>query len=265
MLLQGKVAIVTGAAQGIGQACAERLAQEGAKVVVADVNDDLGQKVADGIKAAGAEAFFHACDVAERLDVHNLVATALARYERLDILVNNAAVLDDKPFLELEESEFDRVIRTNLKGSFLCAQAVAKQLVKQVTEGGENAKPGAIVNMSSVNAWFGLPDHAAYSVSKGGIAQLTKSMAIALAPYGIRVNAVGPGSIATPMLDEVIKDKAFRTKVLSRTPLGRFGKPEEIAAVVAWLASDEASYLTGTTIYADGGRMPLNYVVPVSE
>jgi NAD(P)-dependent dehydrogenase (short-subunit alcohol dehydrogenase family) len=265
MLLAGKVAIVTGAAQGIGQACAERLAREGAKVVVADVNDELGTKVAEGIKSSGGEAFFHQCDVAERLDVHNLIAAALARYERIDVLVNNAAVLDDKPFLDLEEAEFDRVIRTNLKGSFLCAQAVARQLVKQVTEGDGSGSPGAIVNMSSVNAWFGLPDHVAYSVSKGGIAQLTKSMAIALAPYGIRVNAVGPGSIATPMLDEVIKDKAFRTKVLSRTPLGRFGKPEEIAAIVAWLASDEASYVTGTTVYADGGRMPLNYVVPVNE
>lgn len=265
MLLQGKVAIVTGAAQGIGRACAERLAQEGAKVLVADINDELGVEVANAINATGAEAFFHGCDVSERLDVHNLVAAALEHYERVDILVNNAAVLDDRPFLELEEAEFDRVIRTNLKGAFLCGQAVAKQLVKQISEEGETASPGAIVNMSSVNAWFGLPDHVAYSVSKGGIAQLTKSMAIALAPYGIRVNAVGPGSIMTPMLDEVIKDKAFRTKVLSRTPLGRLGKPEEIAAVVAWLASDQASYVTGTTVYADGGRMPLNYVVPVAE
>jgi len=260
MLLQGRVAIVTGAAQGIGRACAERLAKEGAKVVVADINDELGPQVAEAIRAAGGEAIFHACDVAERLDVHNLVAAALENYERVDILVNNAAVLDDKPFLELEEAEFDRVIRTNLKGAFLCAQAVARQLVKK-----DGGSPGAIVNMSSVNAWFGLPDHVAYTVSKGGISQLTKAMAIALAPYGIRVNAVGPGSIMTPMLDEVIKDKAFRTKVLSRTPLGRLGKPEEIAAIVAWLASDEASYVTGTTVYADGGRMPLNYVVPVPE
>lgn len=265
MLLHGKVAIVTGASQGIGRACAERLAQEGAKVLIADINDELGQKAALAITSAGREAAYHACDVAERLDVHNLVAAAQERYERVDILVNNAAVLDDKPFLDLEEAEFDRVIRTNIKGSFLCAQAVAKQLVKQITEGGENESPGSIINMSSVNAWFGLPDHVAYTVSKGGISQLTKAMAIALAPYGIRVNAVGPGSIMTPMLDEVIKDKAFRTKVLSRTPLGRLGKPEEIAAIVAWLASDQASYVTGTTVYADGGRMPLNYVVPVPE
>lgn len=265
MLLAGKFAIVTGASQGIGRACAERLAKEGAKVLIADVNDELGTKVAEAINASGGEAAYYNCNVSERLDVHNLVAAALERYERIDVLVNNAAVLDDKPFLELEEAEFDRVIATNLKGSFLCAQAVAKQFVRQIEAGGEGASPGSIVNMSSVNAWFGLPDHVAYSVSKGGIAQLTKSMAIALAPYGIRVNAVGPGSIATPMLDEVIKDKALRTKVLSRTPLGRFGKPEEIAAIVAWLASEQASYVTGTTVFADGGRMPLNYVMPVAE
>ncbi|MCL4768097.1 MAG: 3-oxoacyl-ACP reductase FabG [Hyphomicrobiaceae bacterium] len=261
MLLDGKIAIVTGAGQGIGRACAERLAREGAKVLIADVNDELGAKVADAVNAAGGEAVFHSCDVSERLDVHNLVAAALERYERIDVLVNNAGVLDDKPFLDLDETEFDRVIRTNLKGAFLCGQAVARQLVKQLAAGDGSASPGAIVNMSSVNAWFGLPDHVAYSVSKGGIAQLTKSMAIALAPHGIRVNAVGPGTIETPLIRDVIKDQAFRTKVLSRTPLGRFGKPEEIAAIVAWLASDQASYVTGTTVYADGGRMPLNYVV----
>ncbi len=265
MLLDGKTAIVTGASQGIGRACAERLAQEGAKVVIADVNEEQGQEVANAITASGGEAFFHDCDVSERLDVHNLIAAALARYARIDVLVNNAAVLDDQPFLELEEQDFDRVLKTNVKGSFLCAQAVAKQLVRQVETEGESASPGSIINMSSVNAWFGLPDHVAYSTSKGAIAQLTKSMAIALAPYGIRVNAVGPGSIATPMLEEVIKDQAFRTKVLSRTPLGRLGRPEEIAAIVAWLASDQASYVTGTTIYADGGRMPLNYVMPVPD
>ena len=119
--------------------------------------------------------------------------------------------------------------------------------------------------MSSINEKFGLPDHVAYSVSKGGISQLTKAMAVALAPHGIRVNAVGPGTIDTPILAGVIKDKAFRAKVLSRTPLGRFGRPEEIAAMVAWLASDEASYVTGTTLFADGGRLPLNYMMPVAE
>ena len=127
------------------------------------------------------------------------------------------------------------------------------------------ASAGAIVNMSSINERFGLPDHVAYSMSKGGISQLTKAMAVALAAQGIRVNAVGPGTIDTPLLANVVKDRAFRAKVLSRTPIGRYGRPEEIAAIVAWLASDEASYVTGTTIFADGGRLPLNYVVPVAE
>jgi glucose 1-dehydrogenase len=130
-------------------------------------------------------------------------------------------------------------------------------------QGKDAGAPGAIVNMSSINEKFALPDHVAYSISKGGISQLTKAMAIALAPLGIRVNAVGPGTIETPLLENVIRDASFRAKVLSRTPLGRFGRPEEIAAIVAWLASDEASYVTGTTIFADGGRLPLNYVVPV--
>ncbi len=263
MLLEGKVAIVTGAGQGIGRACAERLAREGAKVVVSDVNETHGPKVAAAITAAGGTAKFAFADVSERLDVHNLMAAALESFGRIDVMVNNAGVVDDTPFLELTEDEFDRILRTNLKGTFLCAQAAARQMVKQI-DAGEGA-PGAIVNMSSVNAWFGLPDHVAYSTSKGGVSQLTKSMAIALSGYGIRVNAVGPGTIETPLIKDVVKDDAFRDKVLSRTPLGRFGQPAEIAAVVAWLASSEASYLTGTTIFADGGRMPLNYVVPVPE
>jgi NAD(P)-dependent dehydrogenase (short-subunit alcohol dehydrogenase family) len=148
------------------------------------------------------------------------------------------------------------------------AQAAARQMVKQGQAAGDGAaaaSAGAIVNMSSINEKFGLPDHVAYSISKGGISQLTRAMAVALAPHGIRVNAVGPGTIDTPILAGVIKDRAFRTKVLSRTPLGRFGRPEEIAAVVAWLASDESSYVTGTTVFADGGRLPLNYVMPVAD
>lgn len=262
MLLQGKVAVVTGAAQGIGLACAERLAEEGAKVVVADINDIDGTKAADGICEAGGTARYIHANAAEKLDVHNLIAAALEAYGYIDIMVANAGVVDDAPFLDLEEAEFDRILRTNLKGTFLCAQAAARQIVKQIEAG---RAPGAIVNMSSVNAFFGLPDHAAYATSKGGVMQLTRSMAIALAPHGIRVNAVGPGSIETPLIKNVVKDEAFRKRVLSRTPLGRFGQPAEIAAIVAWLASDQASYITGETIYADGGRLPLNYVMATDD
>ena len=263
MLLDGKTAIVTGASQGIGRACAERLAREGARLVLCDVDSAQGQSVAADVTKIGAKAVFVPCDVSKATDVAKAIAAALDAYGGIDVLVNNAGVLDDAQFLDLPAEEFDRIIGINLMG-----QAVARQMVKQgIPAGSTGSRPqaGAIVNMSSVNAVFALPDHVAYSISKGGINQLTKAMAIALAPHAIRVNAVGPGTIQTPLLDGVIKDAAFRSKVLSRTPLGRFGEPDEIAAIVAWLASEEASYVTGTTIYADGGRLPLNYVVPVRE
>jgi glucose 1-dehydrogenase len=261
MLLKDKIAIVTGAGQGIGQACALRLAREGAKVIIADVNDEAGKAVAERIRKSGGVADFVDCDVSEKLDVHNMIAKALEAHGRIDVLVNNAGIVDDAPFLDLPTEEFDRILSVNLKGAFLAGQAAARQMVKQGTRK-DGGSPGAIVNMSSVNSVFALPDHVAYSVSKGGLSQLTKAMAIALAPHGIRVNAVGPGTIETPLLAGVVKDEAFRKKVLSRTPLGRVGQPEEIAAIVAWLASDEASYVTGTTVFADGGRLPLNYVMP---
>lgn len=262
MLLSGKIAVVTGAAQGIGRAIAQRFAQEGAKVVVTDINDVEGAKVAGAISEAGGTAKFVQANVAEKLDVHNLIAATLEVYSYIDIMVCNAGIVDDAPFLELDEAEFDRVLRTNVKGTFLCAQAAARQFMRQIEAG---RAPGTIVNMSSVTAFFGLPDHAAYATSKGAVMQLTRSMALALAPHGIRVNAIGPGTIETPLIKNVVKDDAFRDKVLSRTPLGRLGQPDEIAAIAAWLASEQASYITGETIYADGGRLPLNYVMPAKD
>ena len=154
------------------------------------------------------------------------------------------------------------MLRVNLKGTFLCSQAVARHMVERIKAGG---RPGAIVNMSSVNAVFAIADQVPYSVSKGGLTQLTRVMALSLAQHGIRVNAIGPGSIATEMLELVMTDPRCGSTILSRTPLGRIGEPHEIAAVAAFLASDEASYITGQTIYADGGRLPLNYTVPVRE
>ena len=262
MSFEGKVAIITGAARGIGHASAVRLASDGAKVVLADRDEKAGAAAAEALADAGHEAMFFATDVSEKLDVMNLMAAVLEAHGRVDILVNNAGILDDAPFLELEVEEFDRVLAVNLRGAFMVGQAVARQMVKQV-EAGE--PPGTIVNMASVNAVFALPDHIAYSISKAGMQSLTKGMALALAPYGIRANAVGPGSIMTPMLEGVAKDEAARRKVLSRTPLGRIGRAEEVAAIVAFLASEEASYITGETIYADGGRLPLNYTVDVME
>ena len=262
MSLSDKVAVVTGAAQGIGRAIAERFAKDGARVIIADINENKGAAVADAIVQQGYRAKFIQTNVTQQLDIHNMVALALETYGSIDVMVCNAAIVDTAPFLDLGENEFERVLSTNLKGAFLCGQAAAKQMVSQLKDG---RPPGTIVNMSSVNAFFGLPDHVAYTASKGGIMQLTRAMAIALAPHGIRVNAIGPGSIETPMLTTVVADEAARERVLSRTPLGRFGQPEEIAAIAAWLASDEASYITGQTIYADGGRLPLNYTMAPTE
>ncbi|MBB4302976.1 NAD(P)-dependent dehydrogenase (short-subunit alcohol dehydrogenase family) [Rhodobium orientis] len=261
MGLEGKSAIVTGAARGIGYAIARRFANDGAKVVLADVDEKRGQEAAESLADVGTVSFVH-CDVGEKLDVRNLVAATLEQHGEIDILVNNAGIIHGCSFLELEEADFDRVLRINLKGMFLVSQAVARYMVERVEGGGE---PGAIVNMSSINAVFAIPDNVPYSVSKGGVNQLTKVMALSLAPYGIRVNAIGPGSIMTDMLSTITTDEAARNKVLSRTPLGRIGEPHEIAAIAAFLASSEASYMTGQTVYADGGRLPLNYTVPVPD
>jgi len=261
MLLEKKVAIVTGGARGIGQAVARRFLVEGARVVLADVDDEAADAAAAELKPLG-EVVAVACDVGERLDIRNLIAETIDAFGRIDVLVNNAGIVFGASFLELEEEDFDRVLRVNLKGSFLVAQAVARQMVEQIEAGGP---PGAIVNMSSINAVLALPDQVPYSISKGGINQLTKVAALALAPYGIRVNAVGPGSVMTEMLEKVVDEDDARDRILSRTPLGRIGAPAEIAAVVAFLASDQASYMTGQTVYADGGRLPLAYTVAVDD
>ena len=259
--LENKVAIVTGGAKGIGRAIAERFAKDGARVVVADLDEDAGSRAVEEVGAHGAVRFVR-CDVGDRADVENLVAATVQAWGAVDVLVSNAGIVHAADFLDVTEADFDRVLRVNLKGMFLVGQAVARQMVVQVKAGGA---PGAIVNMSSVNAIFAIANQVPYSASKGGVNQLTKVMALSLAPHGIRVNAIGPGSIMTDMLASVATDKAARHRLLSRTPLGRIGEAEEIAAIAAFLASDEASYVTGQTIYADGGRLPLNYTVPVKE
>ncbi len=256
MQLLHKVALVTGGADGIGKAIAKRFKAEGAKVVIADTDDTKGQALA---KEIGGDALFVHCDVGDKASVDAAVKAAVDEFGSLDICVSNAGIIHSADFLDIEEDDFDRVIRVNLKGVFLTGQAAARQMAKQ-------GKGGAIVNMSSVNGVFAIPNQVPYCTSKGGVGQLTKVMALSLTGHDIRVNAVGPGSIATDMLkNAILTDDAARKKVMSRTPMGRLGEPEEIAAVVTFLASDQSSYITGETIYADGGRLPLNYTVEVKE
>jgi len=258
--LRERVAIVTGAAQGIGAACARELAREGARVIVSDIADAGGEAVAAEIRAAGGEAHFTHADVGAKADADALVASAVSHYGRLDVLVNNAGIVHAASFLDLREEDFDRVLRVNLKGALLCGQAAARQMLGQPAR--ENGARGVIVNMSSVNAVLAIENQVPYTVSKGALNQLTKTMALGLAGSGIRVVGIGPGSIATEMLRRVVlTDDAARERILSRTPLGRLGEPEEIARIAVFLASDDASYLTGTTIYPDGGRLGLNYVM----
>jgi NAD(P)-dependent dehydrogenase (short-subunit alcohol dehydrogenase family) len=257
-VLDGKVAIVTGGARGIGLAVARRYLAEGAKVVIGDV-DAAGETAA---RSLGDNCRFVATDVGEASDANNLVAQACAAFDSLDVLVNNAGIIHAADFLDLEEQDFDRVLRVNLKGAFLVGQAAARQMVAQAKAG---RRGGAIVNMSSINATVAIPNQAPYCVSKGGLSQLTKVMALSLAPHGIRVNAIGPGSIMTPMMATIATDKEAKRRVLSRTPLGRIGDADEVAAVATFLASNDASYVTGEIIYVDGGRLALNYVVAVTD
>lgn len=261
MHLSGKTAIITGAARGIGYAIAKRYLTDGAQVVMADIDDETGEQAESELSALGDVRYIHA-DVGQRLDVHNLVASTIDTFGDIDILVNNAGIVIGGDFLDITEDDFDKVMQVNLKGTFLCAQAVARHMVERV----ENEGPaGCIINMSSINANLAIPAQIPYTISKGAVRQLTNVLAQSLAPWGIRVNAIGPGSIATEMLAAVNDNPEAKRKVLSRTPMGRIGEPEEMAGVAAFLASNDASYITGQTIYADGGRLGQAYPVDVKN
>lgn len=243
------IALVTGAAQGIGYACAEALSEQGLQLVVVDIDEG---KINDAAKTLGQATVAITCDMGDPTQVNALFDRIDADYGALGVLVNNAGIALPGDFLETTHEQFQRVIDINLTGTFIATQRAAKTMVANKVE-------GAIVNMSSINALVAIPSIVAYCASKGGVMQLTKAAALALAPHNIRVNAVGPGSIDTAMMAGVNSNPEAMNTVMSRTPLKRIGTAREIADVVAFLASDKASYITGETIYVDGGRLGMNY------
>jgi NAD(P)-dependent dehydrogenase (short-subunit alcohol dehydrogenase family) len=255
MDLGNRVVVVTGALGGIGFAAARYLLEAGARVVVADVAEPSAEQTAV-LEEFAAKGLVFECDVTSRDDVDELVRRALERFDRIDALCNCAGRDHHADFLSLNDSEFSEILDVNLLGSFRAAQAVARVMARE-PRSGKNAY--SIVHVSSVNAQIGTPTHSAYAASKGAIAQLTRVMAVELAPLGIRVNAVGPGTIRTVMLDQLQDAKPDALdRILLRTPLGRIGDPDEVASVIAFLVSDASSYVTGQTFYVDGGRLAQN-------
>jgi NAD(P)-dependent dehydrogenase (short-subunit alcohol dehydrogenase family) len=195
-----------------------------------------------------------------------MMAATLDAYDRVDVVVNNVGIAVAGDFLELTEADFDHVMRVNLKGAFLVCQAVARQMVQQLEEESASGKADySIINMSSVSAIAASGDNVIYAASKAGLNQLTRAMSLALAPFGIRVNAIGPGNINTDQVDDGVMDSESRENIISRTPLGRIGDADEIASIATFLASPDSAYVTGQCIYADGGRLALNYTMSKSS
>ena len=242
-------ALITGGAQGIGYACAETIAGNGARIVLADINET---GVREAAKRLGGDTEAMVCDMGDAAQIAAMFDRIEAEIGPLSVLVNCAGIAIPCDFLETPLEQFTAVIDVNLTGTFLATQLAAKSMIAA-------GIAGSIVNMSSVNAQVAIPTIAAYCASKGGVMQLTKASALALAPHGIRVNAVGPGSIDTAMMAAVNENPEAMRVAMSRTPLKRMGTPREVAEIVAFLASDKASYITGETVYVDGGRLGLNY------
>jgi len=258
MKLKDKVAVVTGAARGIGLACARRFAEEGAKVVLSDIDEAGLAASCAALTGEGHSVHSVIADVSEIADIERLVAEAIAHFGGIDVMLNNAGIAITKDFMTVTAEDYDRVLSINLRGAFFGVQVAARAMIAA-------GKDGVILNMSSINSRMANPSVATYAISKGGLNQVTGTAAVALAPHGIRVCGIGPGTIATEMLNMgFLTNEEQRRMILSRTPAGRLGDPAEVAAVAAFLASDDASYMTGQTVYPDGGRMILNYVVPVA-
>jgi NAD(P)-dependent dehydrogenase (short-subunit alcohol dehydrogenase family) len=248
MHLKDKVAIITGARRGMGKSHALTFAKAGAKVVVADISKDECEEVVKEIEKAGGEAIAVKCDVTNKKEVDAMIEAAIDKWGKLDILVNNAGIVGFKPFIEMTEAEWDKVIEINLKGYFLCAQAAVKEMIKQ--------NSGAIVNIASVEmgqVGGGMPGLAHYCASKGGVVAFSQTLAVELAQYNIRVNAVAPGAIETPMAESVKDNPKALEASLAKIPMRRMGKPEEVSNLVLFLSSDLSSYMTGSTVVIDGG------------
>lgn len=259
MSLENKIAIITGAAQGTGYAIAEHFSRQHAKVIIADIDNVAGKKAARKLQKISSATFVH-CDVSQKLDVHNLVATALDIHGRIDVLINNAAIVNSGDFLSIKEKDFNRVLDVNLKGTFLCAQAVAKQMVNAIKNG---ANPGTIINISSVNAIFAIAHQIPDSISNGGLNPLTKVMAQSLAQYGIRVNAIAPGATISKILRAASLNrdpKSGSEKNLSFTQeeIDQITDPKKIATIAEYLVSDEASELTGQTLWPENNLVKNN-------
>ncbi len=248
MRLQGKVALVTGAASGIGEAIALRFAAEGGHVVINfhPGGHHDGSDVQAAIAKKGQSALVIGANIDQRAEVENMFQQTLAKFGRLDIVVNNAGIEIKKPFIEVTDAEWNKVLRVNLYGAFLVTQAAARQMVKQ-------GQGGKIIFVSSVHEDIPFPGYTSYCASKGAIRMMMRNLAMELAQYKINVNNIAPGAIATPINQKVLDDPQQKKNALSEIPWGRFGKPEEVAAVAAFLASQEADYVTGSTYYIDGG------------
>ncbi len=246
--LHDRVALITGAKQGMGHAHALALAAQGAIVVLTDRKQDDCRGVAEDIQSQGGKAICLGMDVSSRNQINAAFDEVMQRYRRLDILVNNAGIFRPKPALDLTEKEWDETLTVNLRGQFLCAQRAAKEMKKR--------KWGRIINISSIasgGAGIGFPGGVHYTASKGGIIAMTETLADEWAAYGITVNTIAPGAIDTPMVDSAKMPKNALDALLAHIPLHRMGKPEEVSVAVVFLASEEASYVTGSTIYVDGG------------
>lgn len=243
--LTGHRAIVTGAASGIGRATSLGLARAGVDVLLADV-DEIGMaSVADGVAALGRRAVTMRVDVTHEADADAMAQRAVVELGGVDILVNAAGINVRGPILERETSELERILAVNLHGVLHCCRAVGRLMVEQ--------RAGSIVNLSSIMGTITGPRGVVYATSKGGVSQLTRGLAVEWAPYGVRVNAVGPGYCRTPLIDEILQDAAWVSRIEARTPMGRLAEPEEIVGPILFLASDAASYVTGAVLYVDGG------------